>query len=74
VASTHVLENAKRTTVSSSNRKSHRVTCKKNVIYVEKDGSGNFTTIQAAINSLPRRNKCRAEIKIGAGVFRSSFP
>ncbi|KAG0629050.1 hypothetical protein M758_1G072900 [Ceratodon purpureus] len=54
---------------SSSNRKSHRV-CTKNVIYVEKDGSGNFTTVQAAINSLPRRNKCRVDIQIGVGVFR----
>jgi hypothetical protein len=47
----------------------------KRKIVVAKDGSGHFTSIQAAVNHIPQVNKERVLIKIKAGVYRyySSF-
>jgi pectinesterase len=40
------------------------------IIVVSTDGSGNFTTIQAAIDSIPFRNKQPVEINIKEGFYR----
>ncbi|KAI5084690.1 hypothetical protein GOP47_0000859 [Adiantum capillus-veneris] len=39
-------------------------------IVVAKDGSGHFTTVQAAVNSIPKSNKQRIIISIKAGIYR----
>src|SRR4051794_34780794 len=36
---------------------------------VAADGSGDFTTIQSAIDTIPRNNRERILIEIGAGVY-----
>ncbi|MCO5595128.1 hypothetical protein L7F22_049166 [Adiantum nelumboides] len=39
-------------------------------IVVAKDGSGHFTSVQAAINSISKSNKQRVIISIKAGIYR----
>lgn len=39
-------------------------------IVVAKDGTGNFKTVQAAVNSVPKSNKNRVIIYIKAGIYR----
>ena len=41
-----------------------------NTIVVAKDGSGNFKTVQAAVNSIPKSNKKRVVIQIKAGIYK----
>ncbi|CAK9876876.1 unnamed protein product [Sphagnum jensenii] len=43
------------------------------IIVVSTDGSGNFTTIQAAIDSIPFRNKQPVEINIKEGFYREKI-
>lgn len=39
------------------------------VINVNKDGGGDFTTVRAAVDSVPNRNSRRVVIQIAAGVY-----
>lgn len=39
-------------------------------IVVAKDGTGNFKTVQAAVNSVPKSNQNRVIIYIKAGIYR----
>ncbi|GIH03122.1 hypothetical protein Rhe02_11890 [Rhizocola hellebori] len=39
-------------------------------IIVAKDGTGNFTTVQAAVNAVPANNTTRRTISIKAGTYR----
>lgn len=39
-------------------------------IVVAKDGSGNFKTVQAAVNSIPKNNKQRVNIYIKNGTYK----
>ncbi|KAG0471040.1 hypothetical protein HPP92_015586 [Vanilla planifolia] len=43
---------------------------KPRVITVSQDGRGDFTTICAAVASIPDRNKRRTVIRIGSGIYR----
>lgn len=39
-------------------------------ITVAKDGGGNYRTIQAAVDAVPKNNKKRVVIRIGPGTFK----
>jgi len=43
------------------------------VIRVAQDGSGNFTTMQAAINSIPPKNKKPVTIIVKKGIYREKL-
>ncbi|KAH7428014.1 hypothetical protein KP509_10G071400 [Ceratopteris richardii] len=43
---------------------------KPTTIVVAKDGSGQFTTVQAAVNSVPKGNKNRIIISIKPGIYK----
>ncbi|PWU69833.1 pectinesterase family protein [Gracilibacillus dipsosauri] len=43
------------------------------VIKVAKDGSGDYQTVQAAIDAVPDHNRSRIVIQIGAGVYREKI-
>ncbi|KAG0460223.1 hypothetical protein HPP92_023351 [Vanilla planifolia] len=43
------------------------------VIRVSKDGTGNSTTIQGAVDMVPVGNKERTKIYISQGVYRSAY-
>lgn len=40
---------------------------------VDKDGSGNFTTLQAAFDKIPRNNKKQVVINIHAGIYKEKL-
>lgn len=40
------------------------------VLTVAQDGSGNFSTVQQAIDAVPLGNTCRTVIRVAPGVYR----
>lgn len=40
------------------------------MLTVAQDGSGNFSTVQQAIDAVPLGNTCRTVIRVAPGVYR----